>query len=277
MYADIANTRHPSWPMAFLWALLLHVAVYCVFFFAFDIFRSKPEEVIPIDMTIVPPDAKQTDDPDVDPNPPPPPQPEVKPQPKPIEPPKVEEKLDAVEQEHKKEKEKPKPPPKPKDLRELAQLVKTPPKVTPPPDLRAQANKIVPPPSTYGKGTAHDKPLSPEEIKKLLDQGYTYGSRNQLASSEEQRCASMVMQAIRREWDKESFRWFDGLKPIEVEISLAVGGRVTGFRILSSSGDGEVDRTARSALARLKSIPGLSAGYIESHPNLAISMVPKQQ
>ena len=111
---------------------------------------------------------------------------------------------------------------------------------------------------------------------KKMNEGYRIGARNQLATSEEQRCVSLIAQAIRREWDKESFKWYPGLKPLQVSLKLGPGGRVLGFRILVGSVDGDVDRTANSALNRLKSIPGLSATFIEHFPEIALLMEPTQ-
>lgn len=247
-----------------------------------------PDVIIPMDLTIVPPWAEQTDDPDVDPNPPPKEvetQPEVKPPPEP-EPPKVEEKpLEAVEKtvekpkEQPKEKEKPKEKPKPLNLREKAKLVKTPPKQEPPPDLRAKARKIDPPPTfkAVGKGTAHDKPVSQEEFMRRMMEGYRIGASNQIANDEVTRCASLIKQAIQREWDKESFKWHPGLSPLEVELQFGSGGSVKGFRVLKGSGDGEVDRTARNALSRLGTIPGLSSMFLRQFPTLAVLMEPVQR
>ncbi len=130
----------------------------------------------------------------------------------------------------------------------------------------------------YGKGTASEDPLKNVDPKKMLEQGYRYGTRNQLATSEEQLCVSLIAMAIRREWDKESFKWYSGLRPIEVNLQLGPGGKVSGFSILSGSGDADVDRTAISALNRLKSqkIPGLTAQFIEQFPQLTIVMEPTQ-
>jgi hypothetical protein len=87
---------------------------------------------------------------------------------------------------------------------------------------------------------------------------------------------SLIAQAIKREWNKESFKWYPGLKPLQVSLKLGAGGRVLGFRILVGSGDRDVDRTAQSALNRLKSIPGLSATFLETFPEIALLMEPTQ-
>ena len=113
-------------------ALGLHVALFLVLWAIGAVFMRSPEVIIPIDMTIVPPWAEQTDDPEPDPLPPPKPEPE-QPKPKPPEPkpepPKLEEtKQDAVVRE------KPKPQKKKTERGEFlkdAKKIKTPPKKEP--------------------------------------------------------------------------------------------------------------------------------------------------
>lgn len=258
------------------YAFALHLAAFVFFWGVAKIAFRTPDVIIPIDMTIVPPWAEQTDDPDPDPNPPPKPEeakPEPKPQVKPPEPEKIEQpKVPAVEQV----KEKPKPKEKP-DFRKNAKLIKTPPKKPEKLDLRDKAKKVdAPLMKKTGKATAHDKPLSPEEFMRKMNEGYRIGARNQLATSEEQRCISIIAQAIKREWNKESFKWYPGLQPLQVSLKLGAGGRVLRFSILKGSGDRDVDRTAQSALNRLKSIPGLSATFLEHFPEIALLMEPTQ-
>ncbi len=270
-----AGRRGPFSGRALGFSIALHLAVIVFFWGMAKIIFKAPDVIIPMDLTIVPPWAEQTDDPDPDPNPPPKdePKPEIKPPPEPEPPKKAEEKpVEAVEQVKEKPKKK-KEKPKPLNLREKAKLVKTPPK---PLNLRRNAKKIDPPPNMrkVGKGTAHDKPLSKEEFMRLMNQGYRIGAKNQIANDEVTRCVSVVAQAIRREWDKESFKWHPGLQAIQVELQLGPGGAVRGFRIRGSSGDAEVDRTARSALNRLKYIPGLSASFIRQFSTLPVAMEP---
>ena len=269
-------------------AFAVHVALF-LFFWGMGIINfRKPDVIIPIDMTIVPPWAQQTDDPEPDPNPPPPEVKQETPPPKAPEPEKVEVKpnVEAVEKVVEKKK------PEKVDLKKNAKLVKKPPKPQPPPKSLKDTAKLNPakplerPPDlkipdtvkTFGKGTAHDKPLPNIDMKKMLDQGYRYGAKNQIATSEEQRCVSLIKQAILREWNKESFKWYNGLKPIEVEFHLGSGGVVQNFKIRSGSGDADVDRTAVSALNRLKGqkIYGLTAQFLEQFPELAIVMEPTQ-
>ena len=270
----------------------LHVLLFVFFWIMGIISFHKPDVIIPIDMTIVPPWAQQTDDPNPDPNPPPPQQEQVKPPPKAPEPTRAEEKpkVDAVEKVVEKKKVErgelknkaklQKTPPKPQKpepkLKDTAKLnkVPAPPAPPPPPDLKLPDNV-----KTFGKGTANDKPLPDIDMKKLLEQGYRYGAKNQIANDEASRCVSLIKQAILREWNKESFKWYSNLRPIQVKFQLGAGGVVRGFVILSGSGDADVDRTAVSALNRLKAggrIAGLSAQFLEQFPELAIVMEPTQ-
>lgn len=260
-----------SW-RAFGLAVALHVVLFLFFWGMAKILMRPPEVIIPMDLTLVPPWAEQTDDPDPDPNPPPKDEPKVEQPPKPPEPEKApERKVDAVEQVKEK--------PKPLNLKEKAKLVKTPVQPPKPLNLREKATKITPPPNlrAVGKGTAADKPLSPEEFMRLMNQGYRIGARNQIANTELSRCVSLVAQAIRREWDKESFSWHAGLQALRIELQLGPNGAVRGFRIVSGSGDAEVDRTARNALGRLRVIPGLSSMFLQQFSTLPVAMEPVQR
>ena len=107
-----------------------------------------------------------------------------------------------------------------------------------------------------------------------MNQGYTIGARNQIAKDELTRCVTLIQQAIRREWDKESFNWNPGLVEIKVELQFGSGGVIRSFRVLQGSGDGEVDRTARNALTRLRSVPGLSATFLEVASTFLVTMEP---
>lgn len=261
-------------PRALAVSVCLHVGIILFFAYALDLFSPAPETVIPIDLTIVPSWAEQKpDDPDPDPNPPPEPE-KPKPKPKPAppkpEPPKPAppKNVDAVEKVVEKKK------PEKINLRDKAKLVKDAPKPPGKLDLRDRARKIDAPKLPPGKATAQDKPLSPEEFARLMNQGYRIGAKNQIAQNEVQLCASYIKRAIMAEWDKESFKWYPGLSAIHVALSLGPGGAVRGFRIVHSSGDADVDRTANNALRRLRRIYGLTAAFLEQFPEVTIEMTP---
>lgn len=272
----LKNSQGPISGRAIVGALLLHLLVGLVIWTTGVLTRPKKQLVIPVELTVVPPWAQQTTDPDPDPNPPPKPQTRPKPQPDPAPEKKIEPKVDAVEKVvEKKKPEKPKPKEK-IDLRKEATLVKTPPKPAEPVDLRKEATKIEPPPQikTTGKGTAAEKPLSPEEFKRLMNQGYRVGTHNQIADNEVSRCVSLIVRAIRLECERDGIRWNVGQQPVQVVISFGAGGRITGCRLTKSCGDAKIDRQVMSAIGRLGAVGGLSSTFLQQHPLVPASIEP---
>ena len=267
MYESVAKSG-PFTTRALVCSIVFHVGLLGFFWIMGMIVTRKPDVIIPIDMTVVPPWAEQTDDPNPDPNPPPPKQEELpKPTPPPPEVKPPDPKEEAVEKFVEKPKP-PKPPEKPKekrDLRKDAKLIKTPIPAPQPVNLRDKATKIEPPPNIrkFGSATAKDKPLSPEEFLRLMNQGYRIGSENKIAQNEVQRCLSIIQRVIQTECDKESVNWAGVQSPI-LDLSFGPGGRLTRYRIHTSSGDANVDRVIMRALSRIGSIPGLSATFLDS-------------
>ena len=249
-------------------ALGLHVALFLVLWAIGAVFMRSPEVIIPIDMTIVPPWAEQTDDPEPDPLPPPKPEPE-QPKPKPPEPkpepPKLEEtKQDAVVRE------KPKPQKKKTERGEFlkdAKKIKTPPKKEPEkkPDFKKDAKLVkAPPMKQTGKATAADKPMTEAEYRKFLEQGYKIGARNQLAPNEESRCVSLVAAALKRHWVEE-FHWTEGMQSVYLELTFGPGGSLRSYRIVRSSGDAQVDRSVLAAAKATGSVPGLTPDFVRKY------------
>ena len=261
-------------------AVGLHLAAFVLFWIAAKIIYREPEVVIPIDMTIVPPWAEQDpDDPEPDPNPPPeeekkpePPKPEPKPEP---EPPKEEpkEKVEAVEQI----KEKPKPKKKVFKKSEIKH-----PKKEKPKKKEFKRGKIIKPPKVKppmklppGKGTSRDKPLSQAEIMKALAGGARFGASNQLAANEEQRCISLISRRFYECWT--DFNWSENLRPVHLLVKFGAGGRISGYRIVQSSGDTKVDQSVLAAAKRAGYVAGLSADFLKKYPEITIEMKPKRQ
>ena len=261
-------------------AVGLHLSAFVLFWVAAKIIYRAPEVVIPIDMTIVPPWAEQDpDDPEPDPNPPPeeekkpePPKPEPKPEP---EPPKEEpkEKVEAVEQI----KEKPKPKKKVFKKSEIKH-----PKKEKPKKKEFKRGKIIRPPKVNppmklppGKGTSRDKPLSQAEIMKALAAGAKFGASNQLAANEEQRCISLISRRFYECWT--DFNWSENLRPVHLLVRFGAGGRITGYRVVQSSGDAKVDQSVLAAAKRAGYVAGLSADFLKKYPEITIEMKPKRQ
>ena len=106
MYESVAKSG-PFTTRALVCSIVFHVGLLGFFWIMGMIVTRKPDVIIPIDMTVVPPWAEQTDDPNPDPNPPPPKQEELpKPTPPPPEVKPPDPKVEAVE----KFVEKPEPP-----------------------------------------------------------------------------------------------------------------------------------------------------------------------
>jgi TonB family protein len=139
--------------------------------------------------------------------------------------------------------------------------VKKPPKIPPPDRL------------TPGKGTARDKPLSQAEIMKALAAGAKYGASNQLASSEEQRCVSLISRRFYECWT--DFNWHEGLRPVLLTVRFGGGGKIIGYRIVQSSGDAKVDQSVLAAAKRADHVSGLSAEFLQKYPEVTVSMTPK--
>ena len=263
----------------------LHLAAFAFFWIAAKIIYRTPEVVIPIDMTIVPPWAEQDlDDPEPDPNPPPeekvePPRPEPKPEPEPEPEIKEEpkEKVEAVEQI----KEKPKPKKKEFKKSEIKHPKKEKPK-EPPKKKEFKRGKVIKPPKMKppmklppGKGTSRDKPLSQAEIMKALAGGAKFGASNQLAANEEQRCISLISRRFYECWT--DFNWSENLRPVHLLVKFGAGGRITGYRVVQSSGDAKVDQSVLAAAKRAGYVAGLSADFLKKYPEITIEMKPKRQ
>ena len=258
-------------------ALIIHVAfflglyVFAVFHGLFD----KPEEVIPIDLTVVvnenldgkenePPPLQKPDPPKPKPAPP-------KPKPKPKEPEKpkelekivtnivtkVDKKQEEKKPEKKEEKKKPEEPKKTakelreeriKKMRESAKTVNK--KVT---------IEVKNAPS--GDGRTTKKTLTDAQIRDLLNQGYKPGTSEQLASSEMQRCLSLIQMAIKDKWDKMALK-IGNNGTVLLSVQFNSSGGLVNVRLAKSCGDRLSDDAALSVARSVSSIPGLSQEFI---------------
>ena len=252
-------------------ALVLHAMFFgCCWLLSMP-FREK-EIVIPIELTFEAPPTVQDE--------PPPPTPTVKPKPKEPEPepPKIDDKkLDAVIKDPPKKKppKKPevkKPPEKPKEVEKPKEPEK--PKKTAA-ELRKERLEamrkrakpdntprvVSPAPSGTGKTLAKD-------LDNLIAQGYKPGAKTQLAESETQRCISLIRDAFHRRWEPPA--WNSSMKMMFLEVTFDNGGRVVGYKLVQSSGDGKADRSVLSAASRVGSVAGLSLDFLEHNKTVRI-------
>jgi len=260
-------------------AVLVHV-----FFFFFCWLVVQPlktkEQVIPMDLTLVLHenlDGNENEPPPVEPPKPESPKPEPpKPEPPKPEAPKPPPKVpvDAVEKTPEKPKEvkkldPPKPPEKKKtreeklkEMRERAKVVDAPKKK---PDPPKQANN----------GKTGKKTLSDAEIKKLLNMGYKPGSTEQLASSEEQLCISLIYNAFYEKWDSPAYSPL--LKEMVLRVHFDSAGRVVNWQLVQSSGDAAADASVRKAAQLVKYVPGLTPAFLRANKSVSVKFKVKPQ
>jgi TonB family protein len=254
-------------------ALALHLALFLFAFLFATVTRKPNESVIPIDLTVVVQenlDGNEDEPPPLKPptpeqpkSTPPPPKPEPKP-----EPPKIKDdpKIDAVEKvpekpkakekkktaaELKKEKEKVRQD-RLKKIREKGKLVKG--------DKK--------PAERQPNGKTGKKTLSDAEIQRLLNQGYKPGRTEQLATSEYQRCISLISAAFYEKWDRPP--WTDTLRVMHLSIRLGSGGRILSYKLTQSSGDSRADATVLQAASLVRSVSGLSPEFISQNKTVTV-------
>ena len=109
---------------------------------------------------------------------------------------------------------------------------------------------------------------------KALAAGAKFGASNQLASSEEQRCVSLISRRFYECWT--DFSWSENLRPVLLAVRFGAGGKIVGYRIVQSSGDASVDQSVLAAAKRANHVSGLSADFLKKYPEVTISMTPKQ-
>lgn len=267
-------------------ALFLHLAAFVGFyvFAAFHGLFDKPPEVIPIDLTVVvnenldgkedePPPLKKPEPPKPKPKPEPP-----KPKPKPKEPEKPKElerivtnvvvKAEKKEEKKPEKKEEKKPEPKKtakelreermKQMRESAKTVNK--KVT---------IEVKNAPS--GDGRTTKKTLTDAQIKEMLNQGYKPGKSEQIATSEMQRCLSLIQMAIKDRWDKMSPK-IGNNGTVLLSVQFNSSGGLVNVRLAKSCGDRLSDEAALSVARGVTSIPGLSSEFISQFRREALTI-----
>lgn len=265
-------------------ALALHLAVFAVFgLFARFTDKKRPETIIPIDLTVVVNenlDGVENEPPPLkNPPPPEPPKPKPKPRPKPAEkkpdPPKpleqivtnvvksVEKKKDEPKKAPEKKKPEPKKPEPPKktakELRE--ERMKR---------IRARMKAVNKPVTIEvknakesGNGRTARQTRSRAEIERLLRQGYRPGTETRLASSEKQRCLSLIEMVLRDRWGALGAEKNARVGVIvSLSFQLNSAGGLVNVRLAKGCGDVRTDQTALAVARTVTSIPGLSADFI---------------
>ena len=280
-------------PGTFCLAVVLHLLVFAIFVViaAAQGFFVKKETIIPIDLTVVV--NENLDGVDGEPPPllnPPPPEkpkpkakkkaekqkPKEKEEQKPLERmvtnivTKVEKKDDKKKDKDKKDKDKEKKPDEKKPeppKKTAAELAKE----------RAEKQKRrfeekrrkiianskfveheVPDAKASGNGRTEKRRT---DWKKLLNEGYRPGTKNQIATDEKQRCLSLIQMAIEERWDKMMPKvGREGTVLLSVQFNSS--GGLVNVRLQKSCGDALSDQAALAVARSVTSIRGLSAEFL---------------
>ncbi len=262
-------------------ALVVHVVCF-LGFFVFARIHFKPKEtVIPIDLTVVVNenlDGNEDEPPPLDDPPPKPPEPpKVVTHPPP--PPKVDTKVDAVVKEREKPKKPEKKPPekKPEAKKEEPKKPEPPKKEEPKKPEKtkeellkermermrnsAKTVKIKVPDVPSGNGRTERQTRTPEEIAKLLGQGYKPGKTTQIATSTMQLCLSKIQMAINARWSQVNPRIGDeGYVLIAVRFNAS--GQMVNCRLSESCGDKVSDAAALTVVRSVGPIAGLDRDFL---------------
>jgi len=273
MYADVEERPRVFSTGNYVLAVVVHLVLFLALWYIGRMRPSVKETAIPIELMVVvhenldgvedelPPDRPP------EPTPPPGPTPPEPTPPAPDPPPVVQ---DAVIVEPVKEKPKPpeekKPdPPKPPEEKKPEPPKKTREQIME--EMRRSATKVKDPPRPRNNGRTEQRPVNWEQ---LLKQGYKPGPVNQgLDASEEQRCKALIREAFYSKWTDRP-AWTDQLGEIHLDVRFGPGGRVEGYELVKSSGDGEADRTVLRAASLVHSVRGLSSGFLERNKSVVV-------
>lgn len=264
-------------------SLVLHVAVVLLIVLFGSIKFRKEEQLIPIDLSIVVNENLDGEENQPPPLQDPPPEPKEEPLKMPVKqvelPPPVEVQKDipAVIKEQEKPKKTKEQIIKERMQRIRDNLKKNPDKPKPQKEkvktdnrkrilesLQPTNKKVeIKVDAQSGNGRTDKRILSLDEINRRLNLGYKPGTKNQLSQSESQKCISLIYRAFYSKWQRPA--WNDTLKVMELKIGLGLGGTITSYKLVKSSGDPAADRTVLNAASQVRSVSGLSAEFIRQH------------
>ncbi len=152
----------------------------------------------------------------------------------------------------------------------------------PPPDEVIIPEKIVKPPREkkkieIGKRVNRpaekprpDKPrLTPQEIARLLAMG-AKPSDHTVVPDEDQRCMARIRDTLHAAWLEPSAEAAIGRESL-LTIRLGRDGRITGGELERSSGSRELDTSVLQVLQTVRTISGLTPGFVARYPAVTIA------
>ena len=108
-----------------------------------------------------------------------------------------------------------------------------------------------------GDGRTTKKTLTDAQIRDLLNKGYKPGTSEQLATSEMQRCLSLIQMAIKDKWERLSPK-IGNNGTVLLSVQFNSSGGLVNVRLAKSCGDRLSDEAALSVARSVSAIPGLS-------------------
>lgn len=250
---DSPNLAKRSFAFSVALHAALAVGIAVAGFFSVHRKREPPRDVL-MEFTVAVPPQEEAAEPPKDAPPP-----ETRAQEPPPPPPKDEIRIP---------KKPPEKPPKPKF--EKGKLVeRDPPKrdrqIVEKPEKKPVARKIEP-----RKIEIKGPRLSPDEIKKLLDKGATVSDHTSIPTSERDRCFALIYNAIKKAWICPDSSAISTREP-EISFSLGPGGSLGNVRLERSSGNETLDQSVLGAARAVRSVAGLSPGFIRDNPRLTVA------
>ncbi len=211
----------------------------------------RPPPLIPIEFMVAIPEASSSSAPPKlpPPTPPPPPSPRdiVLPEKKPESPKPTEKKPD---------------PPKPHESK--------PPTPPPPypktPKQPFQKGRRLEAPPSPPSPTA--PPLTPEEIRRLLDLGATPGNRTVIPSGDDL-YFEIIRRTLYRAWQQPASA--PPQLKVEVELTFSTAGEILARRMLRPSGHAEMDRSVMEAVQSVVRIDGLPPAFLARRRSVTVA------
>ena len=110
--------------------------------------------------------------------------------------------------------------------------------------------------------------LTAAEIQKLLDMGATPGETTSVPG-ENERCLLTIKKELYGRWIQPSLA-NKTVRPATIEISLGASGAVLGRKLISSSGNKELDDSAMSAAIAVPLFKNLTPGFLKQYKAVTI-------
>lgn len=111
--------------------------------------------------------------------------------------------------------------------------------------------------------------LSKEDIRKLLERGARLGDHTHVAEGDRV-LLDRIRRALYEAWSQPS-KEEAGEAVARAEVTLGLDGRITGRRLIGSSGNSAMDASVLQALRSVTRIEGVTPAFLKRHPSVKIA------